>query len=126
MVKNGDQPTRLALLAILTGAVAGIGAQATRPASDQAAPGDRIVAVFDEQPIEFDKALADDTIAATGDGQVRLFRNGQQIERTPREIGSSVSTIRGEDLTQAREPNFISALAGRAPGVEVLSSSGAT
>ena len=49
---------------------------------------------------------------------------GQQIERQSRELAYSVSTIRGEELVRAREPNFISALAGRTPGVEVLTSSG--
>lgn len=49
---------------------------------------------------------------------------GQQIERQAREIGYSVSSIQGEDLTDVRETNFVNALAGRAPGVDVISQSG--
>ncbi|HVP73417.1 MAG TPA: peptide-N-glycosidase F-related protein [Phycisphaerales bacterium] len=49
------------------------------PAAHAAPPDDQIIAVFDEQPVEFDKALADGT---QRDGAVRLYRNGQQIERT--------------------------------------------
>src|SRR5688572_9267391 len=44
-----------------------------------APPDDQIIAIFDEQPVEFDKALADGT---QRDNLVRLYRNGQQIERT--------------------------------------------
>ena len=48
----------------------------------------------------------------------------QQIERQAREIAYSVSRIEAEDLTAVRETNFVNSLAGRAPGVEVLTSSG--
>lgn len=49
---------------------------------------------------------------------------GQQIERQARELGYSVSTIRGEDLSEVRETNFVAALAGRTPGVDVIAQSG--
>ncbi|MGK7313462.1 MAG: SusC/RagA family TonB-linked outer membrane protein [Candidatus Longimicrobiales bacterium M2_2A_002] len=49
---------------------------------------------------------------------------GQQIERQAREIGYSVSTVQGEDLTKVRETNMVNSLAGRAPGVQVMSQSG--
>lgn len=53
-----------------------------------------------------------------------IIVTGQQIERQAREIGYSVSTVQGEDLTQVRETNMVSSLAGRAPGVQVMSQSG--
>ncbi|MHB1168355.1 MAG: SusC/RagA family TonB-linked outer membrane protein [Longimicrobiales bacterium] len=49
---------------------------------------------------------------------------GQQIERQARELAYSVSTIQGEELTEVRETNFVSALAGRVPGVDVVGQSG--
>lgn len=49
---------------------------------------------------------------------------GQQIERQARELGYSVSTVRGDELVQARETNLVTALAGRAAGVNVLTQSG--
>ena len=49
---------------------------------------------------------------------------GQQIERQARELAYAVSNIRGEELTRARETNFVTALAGRTPGVEVTQQSG--
>ncbi|MEX1184054.1 MAG: SusC/RagA family TonB-linked outer membrane protein [Gemmatimonadota bacterium] len=49
---------------------------------------------------------------------------GQQIQRQARELAYSVTTIEGEDLTEVRETNFVSALAGRSPGVEVTGQSG--
>jgi TonB-linked SusC/RagA family outer membrane protein len=53
-----------------------------------------------------------------------LVVTGQQIERQARELGYSVSTIRGEDLAEVRETNFVAALAGRTPGVDVIAQSG--
>lgn len=49
---------------------------------------------------------------------------GQQIERQARELAYSVSTVRGDELVQARETNLVTALAGRAAGVDVLTQSG--
>jgi len=49
---------------------------------------------------------------------------GQQIERQAREIPYSVSTIVGDEITRARETNFVSSLAGRVPGLEVTPQSG--
>lgn len=49
---------------------------------------------------------------------------GQQIERQARELAYSVSTVRGEELVQARETNLVTALAGRAAGVDILTQSG--
>ncbi|MGH7129157.1 MAG: carboxypeptidase-like regulatory domain-containing protein, partial [Planctomycetaceae bacterium] len=53
-----------------------------------------------------------------------LVVTGQQIERQAREIAYSVSTVEGEELTEVRETNFVDALAGRSPGVQVISQSG--
>lgn len=53
-----------------------------------------------------------------------IMVTGQQIERESREIGYSVSSIQGEDLSEVRETNFVNALAGRTPGVDILSQSG--
>jgi hypothetical protein len=82
MVMSRNAKRITGLLSVLTCATGVLGAQGSQPPDEGAETADRIVAVFDEQPIEFDKTLVDGTIAATGDGQVRLFRNGQQIERT--------------------------------------------
>jgi hypothetical protein len=43
---------------------------------------DQIVAVFDEQPVEFHRMLPAESLAGGGDSPVRLLRNGQQIEHT--------------------------------------------
>jgi TonB-linked SusC/RagA family outer membrane protein len=53
-----------------------------------------------------------------------LVVTGQQIERQARELGYAVSSVRGEDLAEVRETNFVAALAGRTPGVDVISQSG--
>ena len=41
------------------------------------------------------------------------------IERQEKSLGFAVQEVEGESLTQAREPNFINGLAGRAAGVNV-------
>jgi TonB-linked SusC/RagA family outer membrane protein len=53
-----------------------------------------------------------------------LVVTGQQVERQARELGYAVSTVRGEDLAEVRETNFVASLAGRTPGVDVLAQSG--
>ena len=47
---------------------------------------------------------------------------GQTIRR--QRLGVAISSIRGEDLTRLPTPNLVRALSGRAPGVQVTSSSG--
>ena len=49
---------------------------------------------------------------------------GQGLEQVSRKLGVSISTIRGEDLVVAGQPNLIASLAGKAANVEVTSSSG--
>ncbi|SDM12652.1 TonB-linked outer membrane protein, SusC/RagA family [Catalinimonas alkaloidigena] len=46
------------------------------------------------------------------------------IERERRDLGYSVATVEGENLTRARDPNVLSTLAGRVAGVRVQSQSG--
>jgi TonB-linked SusC/RagA family outer membrane protein len=46
------------------------------------------------------------------------------INRSERSIGYSVSTVKGDDLVKSSEPNIVEGLAAKAPGVEVVSSSG--
>lgn len=53
-----------------------------------------------------------------------ILVTGQQIEREEREIGYSVTSIDGESLSNVRETNFVDALAGKTPGVDILSQSG--
>lgn len=60
---------------------------ASMAAAPAAPPEDQIIAVFDEQLVEFDKAMAD----GTRRDDVRLYRNGQQIERTLRLPASPAS-----------------------------------
>jgi TonB-linked SusC/RagA family outer membrane protein len=49
---------------------------------------------------------------------------GEQIERQARALAYAVSTVQAEELTRARPTNFVSALAGKAPGVSVVQQSG--
>jgi TonB-linked SusC/RagA family outer membrane protein len=73
------------------------------------APGDnRLDITLNFDPLKLDEILV----------------SAQQIERQSRELAYSVSRITGEDVTRARETNFVTALAGKAPGVEVLTQSG--
>lgn len=58
------------------------------------------------------KQLSDVVITALG------------IKRSERALGYSVGTVSGEDLTKVNHENFLTALAGRVPGVEVNSTSG--
>lgn len=49
---------------------------------------------------------------------------GQQIERQKRELAYSVSTIKSQDLETAPSTNFVSDLAGKTAGVDIISQSG--
>lgn len=49
---------------------------------------------------------------------------GQQIERQARSVAYSISRVTGEEVTKARETNFVDALAGKVAGVEVQGQSG--
>ncbi len=66
---------RLANIAVLAVLFCSAAARAQVEASD-----DRIIPVFDEQSVEFDKDLAEGSLRE----HVRFLRNGQQIERTIR------------------------------------------
>ncbi|MCG2590110.1 SusC/RagA family TonB-linked outer membrane protein [Rhodohalobacter sulfatireducens] len=57
-------------------------------------------------------------------GLDEIVVTGQQIERQERALAYSISTVTGEEVTKARETNFVDALAGKVPGVEVQSQSG--
>ncbi|WEK19398.1 MAG: SusC/RagA family TonB-linked outer membrane protein [Candidatus Pedobacter colombiensis] len=46
------------------------------------------------------------------------------ITRTAKSLGYSVTTVKGDDLTKARETNVINSLAGKVAGVRVTSQSG--
>jgi len=47
------------------------------------------------------------------------------IEREKRELGYAVSTIDEDEITKARETNIVNSLAGKIPGLQVTSASGA-
>ncbi len=49
---------------------------------------------------------------------------GQQIERQSRSVAYSISSVSGEEVTKARETNFVDALAAKVPGVEIQGQSG--
>ena len=49
---------------------------------------------------------------------------GQQIERQSRSVAYSISSVTGEEVSRARETNFVDALAGKIPGVEIQGQSG--
>lgn len=48
----------------------------------------------------------------------------QSIEREKRELGYSITSIGGEELTKARDVNVVNSLSGKIPGVQVTSSGG--
>ena len=59
-------------------------------------------------------ALQLDALVVTGLGQTT----------TRERLGTSIASVSGERLTQVQSSNVVSALAGKAPGVQVLSASG--
>jgi hypothetical protein len=73
-------------------------------------PADRVVAVFDEQAVDFDRALPY-VPAAMDEGEVRRLRNGQQVERTlelpafPRNLRNAQRIV----ATLIVEPEILSA-----------------
>ena len=46
------------------------------------------------------------------------------IEREKRSLGYAVSTVQGDEVTEARDGNVLNSLAGKVPGVNISSSSG--
>ena len=46
------------------------------------------------------------------------------IEREKRSLGYAVSTVQGDEVTQARDGNVLNSLAGKVPGLDISSSSG--
>ncbi|MDB4950263.1 MAG: TonB-dependent outer membrane protein SusC/RagA [Gemmatimonadetes bacterium] len=53
-----------------------------------------------------------------------IVATGQQTATTRERLTTAVSTVRAQEIQRAREPNVVEALAGKAPGVQVTSSSG--
>lgn len=53
-----------------------------------------------------------------------LVVTGQAIERQRRELGFSVTSIKADEITKARETNVVNSLAGKIAGVQVTSSGG--
>jgi TonB-linked SusC/RagA family outer membrane protein len=49
---------------------------------------------------------------------------GVAIERERKELGYSISTVKGAEITKAREVNLVNALAAKVPGVQITSQSG--
>jgi TonB-linked SusC/RagA family outer membrane protein len=47
------------------------------------------------------------------------------IKKSEKAIGYAVTNVKGDDLAQAKESNLVNALAGKAAGVQITSSSGA-
>jgi TonB-linked SusC/RagA family outer membrane protein len=89
--------------------VTSIGFQnATRPVTLQ--PGATVTEDFQ---------LAIDVLKLEG-----IVATGQGTTRNRTQLGSVVATVTSEDILQSREPNVVAALAGKAPGVNVGSSSG--
>jgi len=48
----------------------------------------------------------------------------QQIERQERELGYSVSSVKGEDINKAKENNVVNSLSGKIAGVSITNQSG--
>lgn len=53
-----------------------------------------------------------------------IVATGQGTTRSRTQLGSAVSSVTAEEILLSREPNVVAALAGKAPGVHVTSSSG--
>ena len=53
-----------------------------------------------------------------------VVATGQQTATTRERLTTAVSTVRSQEITRSKEPNVVQALAGKAPGVQVTSSSG--
>ncbi len=53
-----------------------------------------------------------------------IVATGQGTTTTRERTVSTINTVRSEEITQARETNIVSALAGKAPNVNITSSSG--
>jgi len=76
----------------------------------------RTVTVAPDQVTSLDVTLTQGAVALEG-----LVVTALGISRQERSIGSAVQSIQAEELQQARETNIVSALAGRAAGVQVRS-----
>lgn len=68
------------------------------------------------------------TIGVTLETNTKILSNvvvtALGIKRSERALGYSVGTVSGTDITKANHTNFMTALAGRVPGVEVSSTGG--
>lgn len=53
-----------------------------------------------------------------------IVATGQGMTRSRTQLGSVVNSVTSDEIRQSREPNIVAALAGKAPGVVVTSSSG--
>lgn len=53
-----------------------------------------------------------------------IVATGQGTATTRERVTTAISTVRSEEITRANESNVVAALAGKAPGVQVTSSSG--
>lgn len=53
-----------------------------------------------------------------------IVATGQGTQTTRERLTTAISTVQGEAVQQSQETNVVSALAGKAPGVQVTSSSG--
>lgn len=53
-----------------------------------------------------------------------LVVTGVGTATTRERLGTSISSVSGQQLTQVQAPNVVSALSGKAPGVQVLTASG--
>lgn len=76
----------------------------------------RTVTVTRDQTTVLDVTISQSAVALEG-----VVVTALGISRQERAIGSAVQSIRPEELQQARETNIVSALAGRAAGVQVRS-----
>jgi TonB-linked SusC/RagA family outer membrane protein len=57
-------------------------------------------------------------------GMDDVIVTAQNIERQEREIGTSISSVSGEDITRARDSNVLNSLSGKVPGIDITSQSG--
>ncbi len=68
---------------------------------------------------QIDISLADDLLELE---EVIITANA--IERQKKELGYAVSVVSSDEITKARTPNVVDALAGKVPGVRITSQSG--
>ena len=80
---------------------------------------------FETQEVQTgSRTTIDITMSGTATELSEVVITAVGIERERKEIGYSVTTVDGDELTRSRTPNFVNALSGKVAGVQVTQSGG--